>query len=123
MSTIAQTRQIVADAVSGLDGITCTPRPVANNVRAGDAWVTVGRTTPYDFTESLTVFTVVLVLGSDAKRAEARVEELSLPLIDLLTTGLSGTDVAVEPLRLIAGEGVTQSMYALAGTVSLLVSA
>jgi hypothetical protein len=123
MSTIAEVRQSVAEAVSELEGVTCTPRPVSNNVRGGDAWVTVGRTTPYDFTESLTVFTVVIALSSDAKRAEAWVEELTVPLLDLLTTGLSGTDVSIEPIRLLAGDGITQSIYALAGTVSLLVSA
>lgn len=120
--TITEARQALADAVSTLDGITCTPRPVPGNTRPGDAWVTVSRLEPgpYHGSQNATLSAFV-VLGSDQWRADAQVDALMGPLV-ACTADLYGFAISVEPQVMAAGEGIPGDIYTLALTITLELS-
>jgi hypothetical protein len=119
VTTIQEARQALADAVSTLPDVTCVARPVPGNTRPGDAWVTVSRTAPGQYIGSVQVtLSAFVVLGSDERLADQKVDELSVLLLEA-TYPLYGIAPAVEPQVITAGEAVTANLYALALSVTL----
>jgi len=119
---LAEARTALAAAVSTLDGVTCTARPVRSNLRLGDAYVTIGRVTPGQFLGSTSVVLSAFVnLGSDEATADAKVEELSIPLLEC-ADALYPAGAAVEAQAVSAGDGVPGVIYQLALSVTLELS-
>lgn len=121
MTTIAEARQSLADAVSTLPDVTCTPYVVPGNLRPGDAWVTVGRTEPGQFLRSnAVVLSATVCLGSDEPSAERLIDAWTIPLIDC-TNPLLASGVFAEPQVMTAAD--SGSIYVLALSVTLDLSA
>lgn len=122
MTTIQEARQALADAVSTLPDVTCVARPVPGNTRPGDGWVTVGRVAPGQFIGSrLLTLSAFVVLGSDERLADQKIDELSVPLLEA-TYPLFGISPSVEPQIITAGEAVPGNIYALALSVTIEIS-
>lgn len=120
--SLATARQALADAVSALPGVTCTPRPVANNLRPGDAWVNVVRLEPGQFLGSQNAtLSAFVVLSPDQWLADSKVDDLAGPLL-ACAQPLYGFAASVEPQIVVAGEAVPGNLYTLALTVTLEVS-
>ena len=56
---LAEARQAVGDALSGVTGYSVRPRPLRAAPKAGDGWVSVQRLAPSDFTRSSATLTAV----------------------------------------------------------------
>lgn len=127
--TIAEARALLASAVGAVTGpgftIRATPRvPKGSDRRAGDAWVTPPTVRPATFGLCEADFSVVVVLGDDPAQADARAEELSVPLVDAVTKilDLPVRAVTCTPESLLAGESVSGLLYVLVITATAEVS-
>lgn len=120
---LTEARQALADAVSTLPDVTCVARPVPGNLRPGDAWVTVARLEPGAFLGSTNAtLSAFVVLGADERLADASVDALAGALLDCAYP-LYGFALSVEPQVVTAGESVPASLYTLALTITLELSA
>jgi hypothetical protein len=119
MASIVQAQAAIAAALAPA-GFNVRPEPVPNP-RAGDGWANVGRVVIGQVLGSADcTFTVVLVLGSDARAAATQIRALPVLLLDLVTTGaLHAGDVAIEPAELPAGDVAPASLFALIITLTL----
>lgn len=120
MTTIAEARQEIADALSAIDTLNVQPKPI-RNPRANDGWVIVSRMTPSRFGGvHMATFLVVIMLSADEVTAEARLDELSSDVLNA-TADLNTTDVVLEPAEVMVGQQSTP-LYALTLTLSMEVS-
>lgn len=123
MASINEQRALLASVLSGVSGLSVrTERPT--QARAGDGWVNVGRVAPgLPTTACDCTFTVVVVLGSDERRANEMLATLSVPIINAVTQGaLHPSDVGLEPATLPAGDSTPGDVFALILTLTLEVS-
>jgi len=121
VASIRDQQLAIAAAVSAASlGFTVSDLP-PTQPRAGVGWVNVGRVTIGQTLRTADcTFTVVLVLGADARKADEQLTILPVPLINALTTGaLHAGDVAVEPATLPAGDVSPAQLYALFVTLTL----
>lgn len=104
---LPEARTALAAAVSTLTGVSCVSHPVPGNLRLGDAYVTAGRRTPGAFLGADDqVLNAYVVLGSDERKADEKVDEWSGPLLRCVEP-LYGAAVSVEPQALASeGQGV-----------------
>lgn len=119
---LTEARQALADAVSTINGVTCTPRPITGNLRLGDAWVAVGRLTPgREFGATAVTLSAFVVLGSDERLADQKVDELAGPLVACAQDDpdLYAFAISVEPQAVSAGDIVQGTLYTLALSVTL----
>lgn len=121
MATIDEQRTAIAAALTGVGGLTVrTERPV--QARALDGWVNVAKVAPSSFATTACdcTFTAVLILGADERHATERVAELSVPVINAVTTGpLHPDGVSLEPAVLPVGDVSPGNLYALILTLTL----
>lgn len=118
MTSLAQARQAVATALSGVSGLTVQPSPTVRSHRAGDGWVTAGRMTPADFSRCMVQLSAVVLLSPDEVKAEALLDELAVSMIDAVTSATIPTsDVALEPTSLLVGND-SSPMYGAVLTLS-----
>lgn len=95
------------------------PRPKKGNLRRGDGFVTVPTTVTGEFIGSfMTTFNVYLVLGADETLADADVDELSVPAVDLVTQW-RGMDVSIQPQSMVGGESFVGEIYVLVLTCTV----
>jgi len=121
VASIGQQQAALAALVSAaLPGFRVGVEPVVQ-ARAGDGWVNVGRVVPgATLTTADCTFTVVVVLGADARKAAELLRSLPVPLLNAVTTGALHPDgVAVEPATLPAGDSSPADLYALILTLTL----
>lgn len=124
MTTLTTARTELADLLSQIDGLRITPRPTGNNLRSGDGWVNVVSVQPLDFTSSTAELAAVIVLGSDPTRADERMDEIAVPVVDKITYGCYSTDVRLVPEILLAGDaGQTGALYVATCSVTVEVTA
>lgn len=115
--SVTETRRAIADVLSTIDGLNVRPRPGLRTPKPGDGWVTVGRTTPSDFSRCQVVWTVVITLGADQGAAEDLLEAYAVSIIDAITGADFPTgDVALEPITLAVESGA--SLNALTVTLT-----
>lgn len=101
---LEETRTQIAAVLTDTDeDIRVTSHPVTNNTRPGDGWVNVTRIVPEGYEDLGVTFQVTVILSPDPVAADTRLDELAGPLMEAVTTGLSGvTDVVIEPLALVS---------------------
>ena len=114
---LTATRQAIADALNTVPGLNVRTRPMTT-AKTNDGWVVVSRVAPAGFTTVLVTFLAVVVLGPDATAAEARLDELAVPILDAILTELHAADVTLEPVALPVGLNAA-SMSALTVTLTL----
>lgn len=119
---LTEARAALAAAVSTLDGVTCTARPVPGNTRVRDAWVTAGRRSigPF-FGTHLVELSAFVVVGSDETKADSLVDELSGPLLSCLDD-LYAQEASVEPQVVVTTGAVPGNLYTLALTATFELS-
>ncbi len=115
---IADTRAAIAAALNSVSGLNVKARPVTNNVRPNDGWVTSPSLEVADFASSLAEFDVVVVLSSDPVKAEQRYDEVALAVLNAAAE-LDASDVTVAPQLIPAGDGVPAPLYTLVLTVKM----
>jgi hypothetical protein len=106
--------------------VKCTPRPVQNNNRVGDAWVVFRRTVPGPSVgDRDVVLEAIVSLGPDQTLADALVDDLAERLLASVDTQpeLYGRDISVEPQRMIAVGSGNGTIYALTLSITLELSA
>jgi hypothetical protein len=121
VSTLAETREDLAAALSEIDGYDVRPRPFTSAPKPGDGWVTVQRLAPSDFTRSMATLTVVIVLSPDQAQAEIAFDEDAVDFLDTVTIDtacLNPTDVALEAMALIVGNDAAP-LYCASLTLSV----
>jgi hypothetical protein len=125
---IAEARTELAAAVSTVvwddpETLACTDHPIPGNVRPGDAWVTVGRTTYGQFLEGYLVpMSAFVSLGSDETFADRKIDDLTIPLLNSVRD-LYAANVSVEAQQLLVSSGETPgTIYALALSVTFELS-
>lgn len=121
MASIAATRAALAEALTGLGGLTVTTRQ-PGTVRALDGWVNVGpvRPSPHSVASCDATFTAVLALSADRRVAEDLVDALSVDVLDAVTKGALHPDgVSLEPAEIPAGDVAPGSLFALVLTLTL----
>lgn len=122
MATIMQARQEIADVVSQLDGFTVKPYEGLNNIRLGDGWVLVTGGSPSTFTESMVTFQVVLILGPDRRVADKKLDEIIVPVIDLVTYELTSANVSVQTEYIGVGDTDVTNVFCLVVNLELEVT-
>lgn len=121
MATLAETREDIALALNSVPGLNIRPRTFKNQ-KANDGWIIVNRLeTGATFATQTATFTAVILLSADEYKAESRMEELAVPLIEAVTkTDLfRASDVALEPVVVPVGESPTAPFYALTMNISV----
>jgi hypothetical protein len=117
MASIAATRTALAAALNTISGLNVRPRPTVKNPKISDGWIIVGRVEPavQSMNRCSVTFTAVVVLGADEARAETRMEELSVALVNAVTQSptLAPDDVFLEPVLLPVGDVSPTPLYAL----------
>ncbi len=76
-------RQVLADAASDVEGITCHPYFI-QTAKAGDALVRLGRVDYDDFRDGVTRWDVVVMLPQDQTQAEKYIDDHLGPIKDAL---------------------------------------
>lgn len=113
MEPLAGTRDLIAEVLSRVDGLSVRPRGAPKTPTPGDGWVTIGRMSPANFTASRVTFIVVVVLGSDPVHADELLEEWAVDVVDAVTKAedLYPTDVELEPVTLVTeGAGTVHAL-------------
>lgn len=119
MATITDTRQAIADALSLVPGLSVRTRAV-KAPKQNDGWVIVRRVEPATYTACDVTFSAVVILGPDDAAAQDRLDALSVPLVNAVTTGdLHTAAVSIEPLQLLVGDVTPAPLYALVLTLTL----
>lgn len=124
MTTIAEARAALAAAVSTVvwddpQTVACKPHPVPGNVRPGDGWVTVGRSTfGLTYRDIRVPLSAFVSLGSDEPFADARVDELVVPLLKSVAD-LYAADVSLEAQQIVTQGGGVIFALALSATFDL----
>lgn len=122
---LSDTRTLIADGVTaGLSGMELTPgnpvivHPKRSAVsRFGNGWVVFVRMVPARFGGVyLATFRVIVLLSTDDVVAEELLDQLSVPLCDVIGETLNATPTEVTPLSLFI-DGA--EFYALAVTLIL----
>lgn len=101
----AVSRVVVEPADRDPFTLKCTPRPVTNNIRVGDAWVVFGTSEPGPEIGSRDVTLEALVsLGSDRELADLLVDYVEAPLLACLDTDaeLYARELTVTPQQMVA---------------------
>lgn len=101
MTTLAQVRQQIADALSAATGGTVHPKPPVHAAQQGDGWVTAPNLVPgnrfgaaYDID-----VTTVIVAGPDVGAADTYLDDIGLALVDALTVADTSPAVPVHSVR------------------------
>lgn len=120
---LTEAREALAEAVSAIDGVNCVSHPVPGNLRQGDAFVTVGEVTYGEFlTEFSVVLSALIILGSDEKSADLKLDALSVPLLQC-AGAVDGYDARVAPQSIPTNTGTAvAAVYAVALSVTLTLS-
>ena len=116
--TLTEAREALADALSGVSGLSVRARPTVKTPKTGDGWVVITRLSPSTFSTCSAVLTAVLILGSDAPKAEELFEQYGTAVIDAVTDALNVSDVSLEAQALVAGNPAAP-LYAIALTITL----
>lgn len=127
MTTLAEARQAMADALSGLAWAeTVEPAPSRSLLRPKCGWVTVSEISPAAFGGVCNAtLTAVLVVGSAADEAasEAAINEVAVAAFNAVTESLPFFDASLEPSSLnFSAGGRDVSLYVLAITLTTEVS-
>lgn len=107
MTTLAQVRQQIADALSAATGGTVHPKPPVHAAQQGDGWVTAPKLTPgRRFGVLSASITVVIVAGADIADADAYLDAAGPALVQALAESDLGVHtVVVEPVQLVDAGG------------------
>jgi hypothetical protein len=115
------TRTAIADVLNTVAGLNVRPYAV-KTPKPGDGWVNFTRIAPSGFSTTTCdcTYTVVITLGADERHATERAAELSVPVINAVTTGpLHPDGVSLEPAVLPVGDVSPGNLYALILTLTL----
>lgn len=121
---LTEARTALAAAVSTIAvDVNCVSHPVPGNLRMGDAWVTVGRRIYASRLRSdFVTLSAFVCLGSDERKADLLVDELSGPLLACVADLYAG-DVSVEPSQIVTTTPVPGAVFALVLTATFELSA
>jgi hypothetical protein len=121
VTTIAEVRTQLADALSALDGFDVLARDAGRNPKPLAGFVVLGPMEPTGFGGVVkATVTAVIYLGPDRKRADELLEEWGPVVVRTVSVlDLGAVSVQLNPEQLLVGDPPVSSAYAV--TVSLSV--
>lgn len=128
MTTLAQARQLMADALTAVDGIERVEASSARAlVRAGHGWVNVGAASPSRFGGVNNVpLTAVVVLGADKGSADEALNDVLSPALTAVTKipdlGFFNASAEPQEVPITLPNGAEGTVYALVITITVEVS-
>lgn len=124
MTTLGQARELLAAALTAVDGVTeVVAHGIKAQLRPGCGWTRVTAVQPAGFRTANATLEAYLVLGPDETSAEQQLEDLAVPLLDAASTidELPGFGFSVEPA--VMSVSPQQSLFVVVVSLTTEVSA